>query len=307
MRERLERKLAEEDEKYTSSPAQELGLLPKREQHHSLGWLADLGTLLWGHREVCRTIKIEQFAYLNPLPAHRYLAYLAREGLVTEIISTNYDCCIERAFNDSFGFDGERPIAVIRNLADYRQQGGCQSHRGQPRLRLYKINGCAGKYEKALKNAEESPTEGLSHWEATARSIILTERQMQDFRDAHWAKGLLQDRGRCKSLFFCGFGSEEPQVRHAVIALAAEFENPSANLYRPDDVAKLANAPFLAAYDKKLSFPQIQILSAFFDAHTRHDSVALSAAERVRAWSINVFSGSDDQAFRSVDGKLPAD
>jgi hypothetical protein len=27
----------------------------------------------------------------------------------------------------------------------------------------------------------------------------------------------------------------------------------------------------------------------------------------VRAWSINVFSGSDDQAFRSVDGKLPAD
>lgn len=107
----------------------------------SLTWLAELGAPVWGHEEVCKELEIEKFAALEPLAAHRYLAFLAREGLIGEVITTNYDCCIERAFRESFGSETpvKPPLSVITNLSEYRAMGRGLFPGDRPVLRLYKI------------------------------------------------------------------------------------------------------------------------------------------------------------------------
>ena len=89
--------------------------------------LAELGTWLWGSYKVCQTIGIGKYECLEPLQGHRYLAYLAREGLIREIVSTNYDCCIEKAFEESFDdtdlFNDDNvsstPLAIVRDIDEY--------------------------------------------------------------------------------------------------------------------------------------------------------------------------------------------
>jgi hypothetical protein len=270
----------------------------------ALSRLAEIGWLLWGALRVCEVLRIGEFTALDPLPAHRYLAYLAREGLVTEIITTNYDCCIERAYRCSFGpdlegllddLDGETP-AVIRDLEEYRAKEStlfvAPTGVRRPILRLYKINGCAEHYRRARSDVERMP--GNRRYELLAEAaerIILTERQLQTFRNERWALDLFRDRARTRNLLFCGFGSEEPQVRHAALAITQEFQS-----YRehsdPKEVANLPNAPWVAAY-RGLSFYQLQILAGYLHAHMggKLDSHPLGA--RIADLLDNVFLGPD--------------
>jgi hypothetical protein len=258
--------------------------------------LAEVCEWLWGGKEVCSTIKIEKFARLEPTSAHRYLAYLAREELFTEIISTNYDCCIEIAFKASFAEDDadrDTTLAVIQNLGDYSRHGGRQ-YEGQfarPVLHLYKINGCAEKY--AEKKDEDS-----------AKRIILTERQLQNFRDERWARDLFRDRARRRNLLFCGFGSEEPQVRHTALELCDEFSGQSAKEKVPDPISDLCNAPFLAAYTTP-TFPQLQILQAFVSSNCSPEE--WNKAEAKDACFDNVFTGDDAPALGNVLQQLSGD
>lgn len=201
---------------------------PAKDEKPSLAWLSELGALLWGHAEVCQVLQIVQFAKLEPLSAHRYLAYLAREGLVTEIVSTNYDCCIEKAYRASFGDKAPEaiPLAVISTLSDYRANGGTLTIDGRPALRLYKINGCAQAYtDKMPLVPDKASDEQRREWREAAERIILTERQLQNFRNERWVEDLFRDRARSRNLLFCGFGSEEPQVRHTALSLVAEFQD----------------------------------------------------------------------------------
>ncbi|SER20169.1 hypothetical protein SAMN04488038_1209 [Solimonas aquatica] len=76
----------------------------RRSNPKSLALLAELVGLAHGTRTVCDVLKIADYAELRPQDSHRYLAYLAylaREGLIREVITTNYDCCIEWAFDES--------------------------------------------------------------------------------------------------------------------------------------------------------------------------------------------------------------
>ncbi|HDH97976.1 MAG TPA: hypothetical protein ENF70_02445 [Deltaproteobacteria bacterium] len=275
--------------------------------------LAEVGVWLWGHDEVCKIVEIEKFAGLNPLPAHRYLAYLAREGLVTEIISTNYDCCIEKAFYNTFGAgrqdEGKETLAVIRNLNEYRQYGGCRFTNAEPHypiLHLYKINGCAKAYQDYLKSAKTIHTIGPQFEPQIADRILLTEQQLQAFRNENWTKELLRDRARTHTLVFSGFGSEEPQVRHTTLNLIQEFQMDTTvgNYSSPEEVAALPNAPFVAAYDR-LNFTQFQILDAFTQAHLKR---CCKGWDRVKAAMQNVFCENDVKEMdEAEDGKLSAD
>lgn len=284
----------------------------------ALSQLAEIGQLLWGANAVCQTLRIDEFAALEPLPAHRYLAYLAREGLITEIISTNYDCCIERAYRRSLGpdlcpnpndLDGVTP-AVIRNLDEYRakanRRGGWTQGICRPILRLYKINGCADAYRDARRDAERH--NGREYDEALARQaerIILTERQLQSFRKENWALDLFRDRARTRNLLFCGFGSEEPQVRHAALSITQEFQN--CRLPVPaDEAASLPNAPWVAAYEQ-LQFYQVQILTGFVHAHAGATVTGPPLACQVAALLHNVFLGPDACALGGETPKLTAD
>ncbi|NKC15554.1 MAG: hypothetical protein GKR94_26165 [Gammaproteobacteria bacterium] len=266
-----------------SSPAvldalpEEMADLAKPEAHckYNLDRLAEAAHWLFGAAGVCTILAIPAFAELQPRPAHRYLAYLAREGLITEIITTNYDCCIERAFRDSFGppagggvtqSQSDAAFKVIYDLDSYRRGGGLhQTGHGRPTLRLYKINGCAWAY---------------TYGRQAAGQIILSERQLQDFGARRWARDLLADRVRTSALLFCSFGSEEPQVRHTALAIIDEFRD-SANGHDP---GALANAPAIVPH-KRVSFVQAQLALAYHRAHygsandvNYNDAEALAAA-----------------------------
>jgi SIR2-like domain len=156
------------------------------------------------------------------------LAYLAREGLITEIITTNWDCGIEHAFGRSFGWNREsaagEALAVIRNLYQYRTGGGRRYTRDahyRPILHLYKINGCAQEYGNYLQAIGTIHQTDPSFEPGVAQRLVLTERQLQTFRSEYWARDLFQDRRRTHALLLCGFGSEEPQVRHTALQRSA--------------------------------------------------------------------------------------
>lgn len=231
-----------------------------------LARLAEQCSALAGLRKVCEAIRIHQYAELMPEPQHRYLVYLAREGLIGEVVTTNYDCCIENAFSQSLALDkgDKEPWAVVRGLDEYRYNA--RRHAIPGHLLIYKINGCAAAYAGARTLAEMNRSPSThSAWEAAADRIVLTERQLQTFRREGWARDLLQDRLRTRNLFFSGFGSEEPQVRHTALALIDEFSTATASV-RSEEIMEHTNAPFIHVYGP-LTFYQEQIMRAFVDAH----------------------------------------
>jgi hypothetical protein len=242
-----------------------------KQSNRKLDQLSDVYSWLAGAARLCKALRISDLTRLAPLPAHRYLAFLAREGLVNEIITTNYDTCIEQAYRHSFGPDQEHraneALAVVFNLSHYRAHAGRgRTSSGEPVLHLYKINGDAEDLRAAEADFERH---GDPHrLEHRAARIILSERQLQTFRDELWARDLYADRARSRSLFFCGFGSDEPQVRHHAMALMEEMQRQSQPAARWEDIAELPNAPFMAVYDE-LSFSQLQVLMGFTMAHAK--------------------------------------
>lgn len=268
-------------------------------KHVSLDRLAEVHAWLHGEENTCKVVNINKFAELKPLHAHQYLACLAREGLITEIISTNYDCCIEKAFTRSFLPDApedpnDDPLAVIRDLPEYREYGGrlkIADSLQRPVLHLYKINGCADRY---AVHSEPS-------------RIILTEKQLQNFRDDKWAQDLLADRARRRNLLFCGFGSEEPQVRHTALAISNEFHVDRNNPRPLDDIYKLPNAPFLSTY-RQPSFAQLQIMVSHIRAHmTLKEYRDLEVSAKINSWLGNIFSGKDARYLGAASDELNAD
>lgn len=243
---------------------------------------------------VKNVLRIDEFINLNPTPAHRYIAFLAREELIDEVITTNYDTCLEKAYLDTFQqLDHETdktPACVVDYLNDYRENAGkvYVQYKGKERrcLKIYKINGCAKRFSKD---------------ESTANNILLTEYQLQDWRQRHWACDLFRDRLRSRTIVFSGFGSDEPQVRYTALQVMEEFQDKGKSPEKESDSSwwKLPNAPYIAAYEKTLSFNQIQILSAFIKAHG--ESLTFEEVHR------NAFTG-NDTTFFGCDGRgLTAD
>lgn len=260
---------------------------------------------------VREVLQVHKFAELGPLPAHRYIAFLAREGCIEEIMTSNYDTCLSRAFRDTFY--GEWRDSLVEQIADldsYRAHAGRRHHKANgPMLKIYHINGCA---ECVQDREDKSRDAGML--EAQCATILLTEAQLQDWRQRHWSREMLKDRLRTRSILFSGFGSPEPQVRHTVMQVIEEFSLPSRPESRqePDDNGtpwEHCNAPFIHAYEKEPTFEQWQILLEFAAANGNG-----LPPERLRSQS-NHFIGKDigffsDGNSRQSDDKtdrLPAD
>lgn len=263
-----------------------------------------------GSRRRCELVreilKIPEFTNVKPTEAHYYLAFLAREGLIDEVITTNYDTCIERAYCDTFGLmdalpGADSPALVIDALDEYRTKGGKRFTDGQRRrrcLKVYKINGCASRLcASRLDDCHEH-----------CKNILLTERDLQDWRKRSWARDLFRDRLRSRTLLFSGFGSDEPQVRYTALQVCEEFASQERDTAKNDSGNPAAvwakpNAPFIAAFEDHLSFSQIQILHAYAQS-----AGVLLSPEELKA---NSFLGSDvaffDSGGSSNEQRLPAD
>jgi hypothetical protein len=226
--------------------------ITKAASANQLGGLAEL--YLWdfdnpdeAYKSLVELLKIDQYRDLRPTPAHHYIAKLSREGLINEVITTNYDCNFEKAYNElSSGINSD----VISCLDDYRNKGAEVGEVN--RLKVFKVNGCA---------------ERLTDSSFTKRyeSILLTERQLQKWRNRRWAADVFRDRLRSKSLIFVGFGSDEPQVHHTIQNVLDEYADELE--YNNQEVLETHSAPIVAVYDAYPTFHQQQIINTYAMHH----------------------------------------
>lgn len=201
------------------------------------------------YTDLVDSLKIRDFALLQPTLAHRAIAWLAREGMIGEVLTTNYDACFERAWLDGHGRTGEhavlgsragRPnpseaecakveletgLSRVHDLSSYQSRGWTRQSRAltapSTRFRVAKLNGCA--VELTRQAAHLSEPAGSPRTIPYAASILLTETQLQDWRHRKWAQDLFRDRLRRSSVILTGFGSDEPQVRLTLTAVQEEF------------------------------------------------------------------------------------
>mgnify|MGYP000858732898 CR=1 FL=1 len=262
---------------------------------------------LWGKKNfpelVLEVLQIQEFTALKISRAHRYIACLARESVIEEVITANYDTSLERAYQESLDFrhsSNRSSVHSVSNLQHYRKVAGIRQQNSQPSpLRVYHINGCASDLEGLSKKAKDSVCE----------TILLTERQLQHWGDRQWGRDLLRDRLRCKNIVFSGFGSPEPQVRHTTLQVLEEFElDPPGGQHKEkrtnlEEIGWSApNAVFVHAY-KDLTFEQKQMLVAYADASRARETSIKSIRE-----SGNCFTHADASLLaEEPNGYLAAD
>lgn len=222
---------------------------------NQLGCLSEL--YLWefasldvGYKSLVEILKIDQYRDLCPTPAHYYIAKLSREGLINEVITTNYDCNFEKAYIE---LSGASNSDVISCLDDYRKKGA--EIGDVNRLKVFKVNGCA---ERLVD------TDFKKRYE----SILLTERQLQKWRNRQWAADVFRDRLRSKSLIFVGFGSDEPQVHHTLQTVLDEYTDELED--NDKEVLETHSAPIVAVFDAYPTFHQQQIVNTYALHHKKH-------------------------------------
>jgi len=209
-------------------------------------------------KRLVEALQIGEFIYLQPTIAHHCIAMLVREGLIGQIITTNYDCALEKAFAMSHGQDGDtKPCLAckshVRVVHDQQtctcQRPGTQSSGDY--LHIYKINGCACALED--KNNKDYHDK-----------ILLTMTQLQSWRDRRWAKDIFRVALRSNTVLFSGFGSDEPQVIHTVHQILDEYSTFTPGNNSSFNPAKFPfNAPVVQCFEKNPSFCQRQIVNNY--------------------------------------------
>ncbi len=215
-------------------------------------YLWEFGDIDEAYRSLVKLLRIEEYRNLKPTPAHIAIAKLVGEGLLSEVITTNYDRNFEKAYDKS---SGGNHSDVIASLDDYRRNGA--RFEGVNRLKVYKVNGCA-----------ENLGDGCDP--KKCESILLTERQLQKWRNRQWAADIFRDRLRSRSLLFIGFGSDEPQIHHTLQAVLDEYTDELEN--NKSLVLKTPAAPVVAIYDPQPSFHQQQIVKTYALHHQQSAS-----------------------------------
>jgi hypothetical protein len=253
-----------------------------------LARLSELVAMRNGYVVLCEVLDLHLFTELQPTVAHRAIARLLLEGAVKEVVTTNYDLCLERAIALERGLPLEwkdggedlepskgtqntstdlRSVVDVVDRAEQYMGGGLQSQgrHGRRRPRYYKINGCARSWRAAMTISPDQQSQD-KQWSQALR-MILTERQLQTFRGERWAEGMFRDRARRAHLLFSGFGNEEPQIRHTALAVIREFEAfgqgdgraQGANAAEPG-LWDLGAAPWFHQHGPELQFFQMQVL-----------------------------------------------
>jgi hypothetical protein len=201
------------------------------------------------YKQLVELLRIVEYPKLEPTPAHNIIAKLARESLINEVITTNYDCNFEKAYEK---ITGKGYAHVIANLNKYRELGGA-SNGVVNHLKIFKINGCA---EELGDGTDEEKCE----------RILLTERQLQQWRNRQWAADIFKDRLRSNTLFFNGFGSDEPQIHHTLQTVLDEYSDYSPTS-RIGTLFDTPSVPIVAIYEPHPSFHQQQIVKTYAFQH----------------------------------------
>jgi hypothetical protein len=160
----------------------------------------------------------EVFADLDANPhscVYRVLARLAKESLLTEAISFNYDCNFEGGLLKEGFFPSTRRqpgrwperFSVIANA----DQNADVSRRAE--FTLNKVHGSVQTWRDAVDRDKAS------------KAIVLRWSQLLDWREDRWSRDLFRDRARRHVLFLFGFSGVDPVVHSTLQAVMGELSN----------------------------------------------------------------------------------
>lgn len=140
--------------------------------------------------------------------AYRVLARLAREDILDEATTFNYDCALEDALRrEGFVLKPRHPLGrrwrdEVTTVSDAETNARLQ-RRGQ--FVLSKVHGCAHRYRELLRAGNTSQTEP---W----RSIIIRWTQLLDWRRDQWARDAVSEKARRNVLLLIGFSGQDPVI-----------------------------------------------------------------------------------------------
>lgn len=173
---------------------------------------------------------------------HIVIGRLAKEGLIQEIITTNYDCLLEAGCYavGMYEAQGERTGNITASVFPWTESYRVYSSREDavelvPRravFRIYKIHGCVASLKRRVQEdecADKCPPHEYSREMVGSKcylgqdrfNLVITYRELLDWRQDRWARDLFLDRVRTHHLVFLGMQGAD-SVLHA--SLRSIFE-----------------------------------------------------------------------------------
>jgi hypothetical protein len=158
-------------------------------------------------------------SYANRLlPRHHFIARLARDGLCTTTVTTNFDLLLEGSFrlagfahrtaggNDSVPPTQFAAYAPVASPVQFFDEG--KAHRTAV---LVKMHGCAGTYRNLDLVPATAPRvrRQLEHY---LKSMVFTYREIQNWREDAWAADFLRTLLRTRTVVFAGYSLQDPVV-----------------------------------------------------------------------------------------------
>jgi hypothetical protein len=164
---------------------------------------------------------------------HQVLAWMAMEGILPVLITTNYDELLEGAYRLA-GLLYEKPSEESRairvpwnrrfryfnRIADATEFFSRGEETQQAAL-IVKIHGSVSTYRAArIKDIE--------HWRAVLPSMVFTYREIQNWREDSWSQDYLRSILRTRSVVFAGYSGEDPVIHDTFRSVYEEMAG-----YRP--------------------------------------------------------------------------
>lgn len=142
------------------------------------------------------------------LPRHWVLARLAREGLCTTLLTTNYDLLLEGALRLA-GCEldaGGRTPSVATTFAGVNRVARASDFfdraSGYRSVLLVKIHGCVDAYRKSSSKP--------ASWQAYLPAMVFTYREIQNWRTDAWSRDYVRTLLRTRCVVFCGYSTSDP-------------------------------------------------------------------------------------------------
>lgn len=277
------------------------GLVNPEDVDHSMpfGKAAELYAFLWGREKMVECLGFGSWGDLWPALSHQGVALLVLEGLVEEIITTNYDCLIEKAVRGLHRVSSAdpSPCQVISDVDQYQEHGARRGDGRGPVLNLFKVNGCLAAC--SCDEGDDADT-GRFNNACAAERLALCEEDVQEWRNKAWARDLVRDRMRSRSLLFVGFEGEDPIVRHHVVTVVGESRSGQGGDGSGRQGESERAQIYVAAFEEHLSFAQLQML------RVRHAPIvngAVDELEQCGAVRQKAFTGQDEPRLRPKYGE----
>ncbi len=220
-------------------------------------------------------------AYVGRLrPRHFALAWMAHEGLLPVVVTTNYDLLLEGAFRLA-GMEPQmaeenlkNPLeAVPRADSDLRWNRRLQRFTpiadateffsygdGYESAMLLKIHGCVYRYRYESRTA--------AGWRNVLPTMVFTFREIQNWREDSWSRDFLRTLMRTRTIAFAGYSTADPVIHDTFRSVYEEMARYRARRFRqqppqhePDQPAESGAAFYYSAATKR-EFHALEVLRA---------------------------------------------